>query len=52
MEPKSLKKGISVIIPCYYRWDYVEECLASVFQQKNVETQVICVHNNRHTHKT
>ena len=46
MEVESLKKGISVIIPCYYKWDYVEECLESVFQQKNVETQVICVHNN------
>lgn len=41
-----MNKGISVIIPCYYKWEYVEECLSSVFQQKNVDTQVICVHNN------
>lgn len=46
MEKESLSKGISVIIPCYYNWAFVEECLESVFQQKNVNTQVICVHNN------
>lgn len=46
MEKESLNKGISVIIPCYYKWAFVEECLESVFQQKNVNTQVICVHNN------
>lgn len=41
-----MDKGVSVIIPCYYKWEWVEECLDSVFQQKNVDTQVICVHNN------
>ena len=41
-----MNKGVSIIIPCYYKWDYVEECLESVFQQKNVDMQVICVHNN------
>ena len=46
MEKESLNKGISVIIPCFYKWAFVEECLESVFQQKNVNTQVICVHNN------
>jgi len=42
-----MKKGISVIIPCYYSWEYTEECLNSVFQQRNVDTQVICVYNER-----
>lgn len=41
-----MNKGISVIIPCYYKWEWVEECLNSVFQQKNVDLQVICMHNN------
>lgn len=41
-----MNKGISVIIPCYYKWEWVDQCLDSVFQQKNVDTQVICVHNN------
>lgn len=41
-----MDKGVSIIIPCYYKWDFVEECLESVFQQKNVDVQVICVHNN------
>ena len=29
-----MDKGVSIIIPCYYKWDFVEECLDSVFQQK------------------
>ncbi len=41
-----MDKGVSIIIPCYYKWGYVEECLESVFQQRNVDVQVICVHNN------
>lgn len=32
MGNESLNKGISVIIPCYYNWAFVEECLDSVFQ--------------------
>lgn len=41
-----MNKGITIIIPCYYQWEFVADCLESVFQQKNVDTQVICVHNN------
>ena len=45
-----MSKGVSVIIPCHYDWVYVDECLDSVFQQKNVDTQVICVYNAQNIH--
>lgn len=45
-----MNKGVSVIIPCHYDWVYVDECLDSVFQQKNVDTQVICVYNAQNVH--
>lgn len=43
-----MDKGVSIIIPCHYQWEYVEECLDSVLQQRmdsGIHNQVICVYN-------
>lgn len=37
---------ISIIIPCYNAQDYIEECVASAFNQSYKNIEVICIDNN------
>lgn len=44
MERAYISEKISVVIPCFNVEEYLEDCIASVFNQ-NVSLQVICVDN-------
>ncbi|MBF9253838.1 glycosyltransferase [Pontibacter sp. 172403-2] len=37
---------VSIIIPCYNVQAYIEECLASVYEQVYASIEVICIDNN------